>query len=178
MSELYATRANSLKSLGFRDYGEYLDSKLWKSIRKRVLIRDGYMCRKCGKVSAHHVHHTSYKLRIMRGRTLDGLFSVCDWCHRDLEFNGDEKRPGDEVVAFSGWLSLIGADSECPVPPTPKHAKRSSSSNRKKTAQDTPQGKFSKEEKHLLHEKQARTHRQKVSQEHDKASRKMNRSFN
>lgn len=101
---VYSIRAQSLKQLGFANYGQYLDSAKWKTIRQMVLVRDGFWCRKCGKSSAHHIHHSSYDLPTLEGKDLSRLHSVCDWCHREIEFEGDDKRDGDKATAFNQWL--------------------------------------------------------------------------
>lgn len=80
----------AFKHLGFSTHSEYLDSPLWKGIRTRVLIRDGNKCRVCLK-NARHVHHRSYDYATMSGRNLGRLVSICDSCHREIEFTGDAK---------------------------------------------------------------------------------------
>ena len=109
-NEVYRDRAIVLKQLRFPDYQSYLESALWKRIRVAVLKRDGYWCRRCGKVSAHHVHHGSYSKRTLTGRDISKLYSVCDWCHLDIEFDGDKKRDGSIVMAFAGWIAVPNAD--------------------------------------------------------------------
>jgi hypothetical protein len=115
-NEVYHDRAIVLKELRFADYRSYLGSALWNRIRNAVLKRDGYWCRRCGKVSAHHVHHGSYSKRTLTGRDISKLYSVCDWCHLDIEFDGDKKRDGSAVMAFSGWIAVPNADVPAATP--------------------------------------------------------------
>lgn len=109
-NEVYRDRAIVLKELRFTDYQSYLESALWRRIRVAVLERDGYWCRRCGKVSAHHVHHGSYSKRTLTGRDISKLYSVCDWCHLDIEFDGDKKRDGSAVMAFADWIAIPNTD--------------------------------------------------------------------
>jgi len=61
-------------------YDVYLRSPLWRRIRKRILERDGYLCRECG-VAAEHVHHLSYGPLVMMGMDDSKLISLCVPCH-------------------------------------------------------------------------------------------------
>lgn len=61
-------------------YAVYLQSPLWKRIRKRILKRDEHLCRDCGR-EAKHVHHLSYAPLVMFGRDDSKLLSLCVSCH-------------------------------------------------------------------------------------------------
>jgi hypothetical protein len=100
------------RRLGFSTYQEYLKSDLWKQIRAKVLLRDGGLCRLCGK-PASCVHHQSYVLNVMSGERLDDLYSVCDPCHLLVEFASDgKKRPFKKVTSeFSRRLTLARSDA-------------------------------------------------------------------
>ena len=63
-----------------RSYDVYLKSKLWKRIRKRIMERDKYLCRDCGR-GAEHVHHLSYGPLVMLGQDDSKLISLCVPCH-------------------------------------------------------------------------------------------------
>ena len=93
---MYEERQKSLRALGYETYDSYLTSKMWYTIRYRVLYRDYYKCRVCEK-HASQVHHGSYDLDSMTGRNLSQLFSVCADCHTNLEFDGSKKRVASEV---------------------------------------------------------------------------------
>lgn len=61
-------------------YEIYLQSPLWKEIRLRILERDKYICRDCGK-KANQVHHLSYAHDVMAGKDDSKLISICRACH-------------------------------------------------------------------------------------------------
>ena len=93
----YAKRDATLLTLGFGSYASYLDSELWKSIRAKVLIRDKRRCRCCLE-PAFQVHHDSYGESTLKGDSFDRLFSICESCHRKLEFEpSGRKRLFNEV---------------------------------------------------------------------------------
>ena len=86
----FLTRQRVLRKLGFASYQEYLASDLWKGIRERVLADANHTCRLCGR-RATQVHHTRYNPATMRGMRLNELVPVCGRCHKDAEFEHDEK---------------------------------------------------------------------------------------
>lgn len=93
--ELYGERDLNLKMLGFRDYGDYLHSRrYWRGrngIRQKVLRRDKSICVGCGGKSNKIVHHRRYTMEVLTGRDLGGLVTVCDTCHRTIEFDAREE---------------------------------------------------------------------------------------
>jgi len=68
----------------------YLRSDLWKTIRARVLKRDGGKCFRCKK-RANIVHHLSYEDDVLDGNADDLLVSLCFACHSFIEFDGSRK---------------------------------------------------------------------------------------
>lgn len=63
-------------------YNEYLNSILWKDLRRQALIRDNYLCQFCNKSEAEAVHHLTYKNYNRLGHsTLDEIKSICNKCH-------------------------------------------------------------------------------------------------
>lgn len=86
----YRGRQRVLSGLGFRSYGEYLASGLWKSIRSRLLKRARHRCERCGS-RATQVHHIGYSSNNLSGRKSKGLVPVCGGCHRLYELDGDRK---------------------------------------------------------------------------------------
>lgn len=95
----YEQRSECLKRLGFASYGDYLKSSLWRRIRSKVLARDWYRCRLCGK-TASQVHHSRYDLAALSGRDLSRLAAVCPGCHKRIERDGaGHKRPAEQVSA-------------------------------------------------------------------------------
>jgi hypothetical protein len=61
------------------EYEAYLQSKTWKELRRKVLKRDGFMCRGCrGRAVA--VHHRRYP-RVLGEERLEWLYAICEECH-------------------------------------------------------------------------------------------------
>src|SRR4051812_37355823 len=85
VSKSYSERSISLRKLGFDNYKSYILSPLWKTIRSRVLCRDGHLCRIC-KRNATNVHHNSYSEQALAGYDDLCLVSLCANCHMDFEF--------------------------------------------------------------------------------------------
>lgn len=93
-NETYSHREESLKTLGFSNYLEYLESDLWKVIRKVVFRRDNYRCVvqgcKCkSKISAHHI---SYSLPVLSGANVGMIVTLCDKHHKRVEFSKSNKK--------------------------------------------------------------------------------------
>lgn len=65
-------------------YSLFLKSKYWKKVRKTVLTRDGFMCRKCGYKKKLQVHHLSYEHHNYEHLHLDDLITLCKKCHESL----------------------------------------------------------------------------------------------
>lgn len=86
----YTHRNNLLRNLGLGCYGDYLNSNLWKIIRRRVLERDKHKCRGCG-ADAWMVHHRDYEKDTLLGKRIDSLSAICGPCHKAIEFVGDTK---------------------------------------------------------------------------------------
>ena len=93
----YAGRDAMLFWLGYPSYADYLRSDLWRTIRKRILVRDGNRCCVChGKAS--EVHHAAYTRAAMLGQEDEQLLSLCRDCHKGIEFTpGGSKRRLAEV---------------------------------------------------------------------------------
>lgn len=87
----YEQRNMTLRRMGFASYEDYLASPLWKSIRKRVMKAAKGRCHICGD-PANNVHHTSYKQKILEGKTLAGLVPLCRTCHEIGEFDTSGKK--------------------------------------------------------------------------------------
>lgn len=91
VSRAYRARAYALKSMGFESYQDYLQSSLWKQIRRRALDRDGGKCCVCGG-TANQVHHQTYSIDVLTGKNIRPLKSLCDACHRGVEFKDDGRK--------------------------------------------------------------------------------------
>lgn len=87
----YRTRNRSLKKLGFKNYGIYLGSQLWKDIRKKVFKKKGTSCSICKK-PGFYVHHRSYSINALKGKDISNLVPICKACHTIIEFDVDSKK--------------------------------------------------------------------------------------
>lgn len=67
-------------------YKEYLQSEAWKTIRERILKRDGNVCQRCWG-TAEVVHHKSYAADVLAGLNDSQLISLCSKCHEEIEFS-------------------------------------------------------------------------------------------
>lgn len=85
----YAARNRILKALGFASYEAYLASRLWASIRHHQLVEHPE-CWGCG-VAAKEVHHGNYREETLRGICTKALYSICNRCHRAIEWSGKQK---------------------------------------------------------------------------------------
>lgn len=78
----YKKLCKQLEGLGFSNYGEFLDSELWRAFRKTLRKKHGFdRCNTCGKkTNKLSLHHSSYK------RLLDPdlVCWVCDNCHIEI----------------------------------------------------------------------------------------------
>lgn len=93
-------------------YEDYLASPGWRKIRERVLRRDRYRCRSCGR-RATEVHHASYDRLTMDGGDDRNLYSLCRECHDAVTFDGlGRKRSRSEVAEMCAALPPVA-----PKPP-------------------------------------------------------------
>lgn len=90
----YQKRNDKLSELGL-PYCEYLKTDEWQNIRSEILTKDS-SCLVCGH-SASQVHHTDYEWDTLLGLCHAALISLCDRCHKDIEFDGTRKRTLDEA---------------------------------------------------------------------------------
>jgi hypothetical protein len=71
------------------EHQEYLESELWRCIiRPRVIERDRHQCLLCGWRQCLQVHHRSYCESVMAGVADHKLVTLCEGCHRQIEFDG------------------------------------------------------------------------------------------
>ena len=89
----YKERNEILAELGFLSYQDYLDSELWKVIRKHILDRDYYYCRgKLCNQRTNVVHHFTYNRPTLLGLSPYTLITLCRDCHKKVEYANGEKR--------------------------------------------------------------------------------------
>lgn len=88
----YRQRNELLKEMGFSSYRDYLDSDLWREIKRKKLTKTvAVRCRICLRNNATTLHHTSYDQSVMTGEDLEPLVPICRWCHKAIEFDGERK---------------------------------------------------------------------------------------
>jgi hypothetical protein len=94
----YEERQIALTQLRFNNYQEYLDSKLWKVIRKHILERDVNFCRarKCNNRS-NEVHHFNYGTVTLLGQSPQTLVTLCRACHEKAHFDKEKSLPLKQV---------------------------------------------------------------------------------
>lgn len=81
-------------------HSEYLQTPLWRKIRRRVLRRDSGICQICG-APANQVHHRSYDYAVIVGHDDKGCISLCAKCHKRIEFTPEGKhRSVEEKETF------------------------------------------------------------------------------
>lgn len=69
----------NITDLKYMPYKEYLQTKHWKNIKKKTLIRAGYKCQLCSNKFNLNVHHNTYE---NRGEEKDeDLVVLCEICH-------------------------------------------------------------------------------------------------
>ena len=95
-SREYVDRDSVLLQLGYSSYLKYLRSPLWDLIRREVLYRDECSCcnPKCphGGDGAKQVHHLSYSRATLLGINPGCLVTLCEGCHKYVEYDGTHKR--------------------------------------------------------------------------------------
>lgn len=97
----YGQRNADLQKLGFRNYEEYLQSKLWAEIREATFALKGRCCTLC-KEEATQVHHELYDIDVLEGRCLRYLWPICYFCHHKIEYfpNGVKREFQDVQKVF------------------------------------------------------------------------------
>lgn len=96
-------------------YEDYLQSELWKNIRKQVHSRDGDHCQVCGKSEeeiaksavAWNCHHWRYPVD-WAGDNSSNVVKVCKSCHDEIhaeEFTCEANTYAEYLIE---WLSLRG----------------------------------------------------------------------
>lgn len=92
---------------------EYLHTKLWKRIKRRVLKRDSHQCR-CCRGKATIVHHRGYARDVLAGMNDEQLASICEGCHNFIHFDDSGARRTPEETDL---LLLKGRhDTDFPAP--------------------------------------------------------------
>ena len=65
------------------EYKDKLKCKEWNDRRREILVRDNFMCQKCGhRSTSNHVHHVVYILGVQPWDHPDEyLITLCWVCH-------------------------------------------------------------------------------------------------
>jgi hypothetical protein len=87
----YFDRARILREMGFASYTDYLASNLWKGIRGKMLAEHP-VCGCCNSDPATCVHHHNYDRGTLKGLVTHELVTLCDACHKAIEFDRGVKR--------------------------------------------------------------------------------------
>jgi hypothetical protein len=119
--EGYEQRNQHCRDMGFGDYEGYLNSELWRWIRKRFFeslvprkegvrdLRRVKCCRACGSDFNLVLHHTEYSLRTLTGNLLneDSLVPLCHLHHEYIEFENGKKT---EILKANWKLFELASD--------------------------------------------------------------------
>ena len=65
-------------------YQEFLKSDYWREVRRIVLKRDAFQCRKCSLRLRPEVHHLTYVHHGNEKEHLYDLITLCKNCHKKL----------------------------------------------------------------------------------------------
>ncbi|MDE0289434.1 MAG: HNH endonuclease signature motif containing protein [bacterium] len=83
----------------------------WRTLRRRVLDRDGWRCTRCGRAGRLEVDHRVALADGGHPFRLDNLAALCRGCHRGKTIEEKRVRRADppEVVAWSEHLRRVEA---------------------------------------------------------------------
>lgn len=109
----YALRDQHLQDLGFRTYKAYLASDLWQFTRRQVLIRDGHLCQACGRPDSYQVHHQKYTRKVLLGKDLAHLVTLCGECHTHIERDDDGVKITKIQEVRRRLAQLAGEERNC-----------------------------------------------------------------
>ena len=65
-------------------YEDYLQTDVWKEIRRQIWERDGHKCTICGTGENITVHHHRYPAMAWGTEKPETLITVCDKCHAEI----------------------------------------------------------------------------------------------
>jgi len=118
----YIIRNETLLRLGFSSYDEYLQSDLWRRIRKKAMRANDRQCVLCG-ATATEVHHTDYSEETLLGKNPDALLPLCNTCHAIAEFDTEgDKRSLNQA---NSTLGLLKTHQERPAKKTSRRPQNS-----------------------------------------------------
>jgi hypothetical protein len=109
----YKDLSRFLKARGLNSYYDYLKSKLWYKIRRKVL--DKYPLCYCCRRTATQVHHKSYTWKNLSGDSMNGLIALCEHCHDHIEMT--EKRKKVDLATANSRLVELKKSGIMPMKP-------------------------------------------------------------
>ncbi len=112
----YRANPGALFKVELLDYADYLQSPVWFIIRNIVLYRDNFTLTVC-RAPATEVHHISYEIDVLYGKELDPIVSVCERCHRRIEFDDSGVKIYDLAEKKRLYEALRATNSN-PLAPT------------------------------------------------------------
>lgn len=89
----YSNRDKNLRSMGFKSYGDYLNSPLWRMIRAGAYKKYDNRCFLCRK-PAECIHHTSYSRKTLEGYAQRFLYPLCHEHHDLVEMDENKQKRG------------------------------------------------------------------------------------
>lgn len=82
-----------------------LNRRRWRHVRLKVLKRDRYRCRSCGKPGKLEVDHTVPLQQGGAAFDIENLATRCVGCHRRKTTAENKRPPGPRAAA---WDALVG----------------------------------------------------------------------
>ena len=84
----------------------------WRAVRRAVLDRDGWKCRKCGGRGRMEVHHRKPLAEGGDPFDMAGLESICRGCHIALT-TGQNRKPADpEMGQWAAYIKQLISQTE------------------------------------------------------------------
>jgi hypothetical protein len=87
---------------------ERIGGRPLKRIRERILLRDGYACRDCGRISAHLEIHHDHPLHLGGTESDANRISLCKACHAKRTEQEGKAHIVDEFID-GGGSNLCGS---------------------------------------------------------------------
>ncbi len=100
----YVSRDLILKDLGFFNYADYLNSRLWYDLRFRVFREKGSYCFTCPDLACQ-LHHNDYRRETLLGDDISAIVPICEPCHRSIEVDQHGKKTKVHQAA-AAWRRL------------------------------------------------------------------------
>ena len=92
-----------------RRWHQQINRREWAVVRYAALVRDGWRCRKCGRpgrLEVDHIKPLSEYSEDDDPMDLDGLQTLCRFCHFAKTSLENRSTPGPERVAWNNYLGV------------------------------------------------------------------------